>query len=579
CDLKCSTCNNKERCLTCNTTNYKTNDGDCLPQSSIIGCQVKVTQLGCSKCQEGYYQINTNECETCDKNCKTCFSTSTKCTSCDSSHVLLSSGSCVGLSQISKCTEITNSRCSKCSFWNTPSEDGTSCETKAVWWAIIIVVIVSVIIITLSITVIILTTKKILDIVHGNISDKNKTIFLMEKSNIVFSNIQGGICISSNEINFNEDFDEIPVDAVTRQMISVGNTNKNIVKIQFTYSSKIEKFELEVDPVVVTLKKGYACEFSIYLKPLCTCKFHSTIQMISKNIKSGEEKYNEIMIKGLTCRSTRIDYEELIEEKKLGEGSFGIVYRGTFRGNDVAIKVMKSSADEMGGMEEFENEVQMMDKFRSEYVVHFYGACFVPNKICMVTEYAEFGSLSDLIKKKHTSDEIGMKMRVKIMLDSSKGIFYLHENGILHRDIKPDNILVFSLDLDQKINGKLTDFGSSRNINLLMTNMTFTKGIGTPVYMAPEVLKQERYKRCADIFSFGVTMFESFGWCNAYPKKDFTYPWKIAEFVIEGKRQNKMSCMSEKQYDLISECWEHKAENRPHSEDVVHSLQSIYDSL
>ena len=57
------------------------------------------------------------------------------------------------------------------------------------------------------------------------------------------------------------------------------------------------------------------------------------------------------------------------------------------------------------------------------------------------------------------------------------------------------------------LNAKLTDFGSSRNINMLMTNMTFTKGVGTPKYMAPEILKREHYKKAADVYSFGTTIF------------------------------------------------------------------------
>ena len=55
-------------------------------------------------------------------------------------------------------------------------------------------------------------------------------------------------------------------------------------------------------------------------------------------------------------------------------------------------------------------------------------------------------------------------------------------------------------------NGELTDFGSSRNVNMLMTNMTFTQGIGSPTKKAPEVINKEKYKKLADVFSFGVTM-------------------------------------------------------------------------
>ena len=77
---------------------------------------------------------------------------------------------------------------------------------------------------------------------------------------------------------------------------------------------------------------------------------------------------------------------------------------------------------------------------------------------------------------------------------------------MIHRDVKPDNVIVFSLEEVLVANGKLTDFVSQNNINLLMTNMTFTKGVGTPTDMAPAVLKQEKYKKATDVYSFGVTV-------------------------------------------------------------------------
>ena len=126
-----------------------------------------------------------------------------------------------------------------------------------------------------------------------------------------------------------------------------------------------------------------------------------------------------------------------------------------------------------------------------------------------VTEFAPCGSLADCVKKRPEPSEA---IKAKLMLDAAKGLAYLHSNGILHRDIKPDNVLVFSFDEIIVANGKLTDFGSSLNVNLLMTNMTFTKGIGTPVYMAPEVFNKAKYKKAADVFSFGVMMYECFVW-------------------------------------------------------------------
>ena len=216
----------------------------------------------------------------------------------------------------------------------------------------------------------------------------------------------------------------------------------------------------------------------------------------------------------------------------------------------------------------------MLDKFRCSYIIYFYGAVFIPNKICIVTEFATYGSLNDLI---HKHEIINEKIRIKILIDSAKGISYLHNNGILHRDIKPDNILIFDIEhyTNEFINSKLTDFGSSRNINTLMTNMTFSKGIGTPVFMSPEVLKQQHYKSPSDIYSFSITIYECMKWGEAYSGDLFKFPWKIAEFVMNGKRLDKPSEMRDDIYSLISECWKQEPKERLEITQIISKLSSL----
>ena len=101
------------------------------------------------------------------------------------------------------------------------------------------------------------------------------------------------------------------------------------------------------------------------------------------------------------------------------------------------------------------------------------------------------------------------------------------------------------------VNGKLTDFGSSRNINLLMTNMTFTKGVGSPTYMAPEVLNKEKYKSAADVFSFGVMLYECFTWGEAYPKSVFKYPWDVVSFIGNNERPSKPECVNDALFRIV----------------------------
>ena len=145
----------------------------------------------------------------------------------------------------------------------------------------------------------------------------------------------------------------------------------------------------------------------------------------------------------------------------------------------------------------------------------------------------------------------------------------------MHRDIKPDNFLVVSLGENVDVNCKLTDFGSARNVNMLMTNMTFTKGIGTPVYMSPEILARQHYKTPADIYSFAITMFEVLGWQECYPRRLFKFPWKIAEFVSGGKRREKIDELTDQQYDLITKCWCQEPRERLKINEILSTLETF----
>ena len=96
------------------------------------------------------------------------------------------------------------------------------------------------------------------------------------------------------------------------------------------------------------------------------------------------------------------------------------------------------------------------------------------------------------------------KMRLKCLLNISSAVNYLHNNGIMHRDLKPENVLIVSLDFRALVVAKLSDFGSARAIEIVKT---MTKGAGSPLFMAPEMLESKDYDQSVDVYSFALIMF------------------------------------------------------------------------
>ncbi|ELP94565.1 protein serine/threonine kinase, putative [Entamoeba invadens IP1] len=579
CLPECETCLTNTTCLTCNLEHFKTYSGVCKLKNETLGCSGNIdSEYGCSSCEDWYY-LENKECHKCSDNCEKCKQFVT-CEYCTNKYVLDKTQKCVLFSEITNCVESRSSKCTKCTFWHIPSENGSSCETQAVWWFIVLVLLFVFFVVFVVIVALYFTVKKM--IAHKLKKEQEKTVcvFKMSRSNIRFIvKLSSSICSNKNKLVFPDDEkQEIDVCVESKELLCLGNLTKGRIKVQLSAKTGCEKYTIRTNPELIILEKGEACEFSLFICPLCSFTAEEKLVITTCEFKSHENNQISFPMFVTTKISTKIDPEEIEENLIVGEGSFGVVYKGTFRGNTVAIKKVKTQAMDDKSKTEFEAEVDMLDKFRSEYIVYFYGAVMFEKRFAIITEFADFGSLQDLMKRIKTS-EVNIKLRITIFINAAKGISYLHENGILHRDIKPDNILVFSLDLNQKVNAKLTDFGSARNVNLLLTNMTFTKGIGTPVYMAPEVLKQEKYTKSADIYSFGITMFEIFSWKEAYPKEEFKFPWKIAEFVMNGKHPVIRPDITNNEFCLIRGCWDFNKANRMTITTVLEHLLKLSNEL
>ena len=557
CDGKCRTCTDGSSCSTCSETHFMGVDGVCRSKGEIVGCSVEITsEHGCSECLVGYFQKD-KVCTPCSMMYMLCAAcTEEACYGCVADYVL-SGGLCIHFTNITYCAAAGDSRCTKCSFWHAPTVSGDECTTRAVWWVVLLTVLVTIIIFFCAVASITCAVNVLFRIKQRWDVSRTVCIFAMRRSNVKFVKtkttdvVTNVLCVDFEGV--------ISVGVETKALLCVGNTGRRRSMVQVVGKDNNDRYTLRVVPDVVVLEHGMACEFEIFVMPLCSCTIDDKIAVVVRRSGYAETGSVYVGFKAVTDVTTKLHYDDIVCEKKIGEGSFGIVFKGIFRGHEVAVKKMKENGTTDEATAEFAKEVAMLDKFRCDQIVHFYGACTITNHVMLVTEFAPCGSLTDCIK---TCSEPEKLIKAKLMLDAARGLDYLHSNGILHRDIKPDNVLVFSIVSVLFVNGKLTDFGSSRNINMLMTNMTFTKGIGTPVYMAPEVINKEKYKKPADVFSYGVMMYECFKWGDAYPRSVFKYPWDIVSFINAGKRLARPRGMDDEVYAIVSRCWLDEANGR-----------------
>ncbi|KAH9655016.1 serine/threonine-protein kinase STY46 [Citrus sinensis] len=135
-----------------------------------------------------------------------------------------------------------------------------------------------------------------------------------------------------------------------------------------------------------------------------------------------------------------IDPKHLKFGSKVASGSYGDLYRGTYCSQDVAIKVLKPERINSDMQKEFAQEVFIMRKVRHKNVVQFIGACTKPPSLCIVTEFMSGGSVYDYLHK--LKGVFKLPSLLKVAIDVSKGMNYLHQNNIIHRDLKAANLLM-----------------------------------------------------------------------------------------------------------------------------------------
>ncbi|KAG8479511.1 hypothetical protein CXB51_029280 [Gossypium anomalum] len=189
--------------------------------------------------------------------------------------------------------------------------------------------------------------------------------------------------------------------------------------------------------------------------------------------------------------------------EKLGEGGFGVVYKGYLKDLDTYVAVKRISKASKQGIKEYASEVKIISRSRHKNLVKLIGQCHEKGELILVYELMANGSLDSHLFKGKTL--LTWEVRFKIVQDLASALFYLHEEGdhcVLHRDIKASNIM-----LDCSFNAKLGDFGLARLVDHAKASQT-THLAGTMGYLAPECVSSGKASKESDVYSFGVVALE-----------------------------------------------------------------------
>ncbi len=312
-------------------------------------------------------------------------------------------------------------------------------------------------------------------------------------------------------------------------------------------------------------------------------------QFYSRQRKSSTRKDDEYDIRSEISDSVlAINYRDLNinPDDKLGQGSFGIVYKGTWNNQTVAVKQLHLHKLTRQEKNSFVKEIRIMSTLGEHpNLVYLYGYTLDP--LCLVMEYVELGSLSYLL---HYCEDPEIEAKItdgrikkKLILGTVLGMIQLHAVNIVHGDLKPQNVLV-----SKDYIAKVTDFGfatlrgkTSSSIASSVTSDDGSEVRGTAGYMAPELLSSSNPPEySSDVYSFGIMLNEVIQEEEPYSDQFRNFlgrgPFAAANYAKLGNRPRINSRTPPFLKNFIEKCWNRDHRSRPTFQQIFKDLQSSH---
>jgi serine/threonine-protein kinase TNNI3K len=247
-------------------------------------------------------------------------------------------------------------------------------------------------------------------------------------------------------------------------------------------------------------------------------------------------------------------------KRDVASGGQGNISFGIWNNIPIVVKKFYSISDPEG----FKREALLHRNLRHPNIVLLLGYCKEPP--CILLELMQRGSLANVLHSSKYNTELTLELIMKIALDMSRGMEYLHSRSIIHRDLKSQNVL-----LDINWTAKISDFGLSKFIRPEKIQ-DLTLQIGTVPWMAPEVLQKQLYNEKADVYSYGIILWEMI--TKEKPYSELMWTHEIATSVIHGKRPKiPLDCPPILER-LMKNCWQNNPNDRQNFSEITEILEN-----
>ncbi|KAK4535710.1 hypothetical protein CDCA_CDCA06G1735 [Cyanidium caldarium] len=284
-------------------------------------------------------------------------------------------------------------------------------------------------------------------------------------------------------------------------------------------------------------------------------------------------------------KSWEIDFAEIALGERIGGGAFSELYRAEWRSSVVAAKVISVDKGADSVIRDFCEEVNVLSKLRHNNIVLFMGAVPRIPKLAIITEFCFGGNVFAAIRT-HLWRRLQHADLVSLARDAARGMAYLHAAGLMHRDLKSQNLLLDKPLALGRPTIKVADFGLSRALMCSASTSASSAGAltaetGTYRWMAPEMIRHERYTEKVDVYSYGVTLWEFFS--AEIPFKNMT-PIQAAFAVADKGARPPLTSPPDARTPwvvprqwayLIQRCWRESEAERPTFATVVQWLNAM----